>query len=561
MNWKQRNVGYRTISEVITGRSGLTEDELLNPKETTPDTIQNLTEAADAIRNAIAEEKAISVMGDYDADGITSSSILYFLLTKMGAEPHIRLPRRMSEGYGLAIETVKEFAPGLLITVDNGISANEAIQAAKDKGMAVIVLDHHLPGEALPCADVIVDPHIAPEENGFVDYCGAGLAYKLAQLIFPEDNKFLAAMEVLACIGTIADSMPLVGDNRVIVKHGLATMRAGNHLIPGVRAIIRAAEIYGLDESSIGFKVAPMLNAAGRMRDDGAMLSFQTLTAKRNTDADNFADELKTINEERKEATNTAAVYVDGLIHEYGLQYDAPICVIADDVPEGIVGILTGRIAEQYKTPTFILTTCETPGLLKGSGRSYGDYNLMEVVDAIRPFLVSGGGHTGAAGITIEEKDYEEVIRLMQEAMTGYEPPEESTVEYDLEIPVEEIHKTYDEMQKYAPFGQGVPKPVVMVKDVVLSPRAGSLFKYMGRQSEHIKMHARNFSAICFGQAEKYRSIGCPANVDILGALSMNSFQYSSELQIEAEDFREHSAPTPKRASSLMEALRLNGTI
>lgn len=568
MDWKQRGA-FTTVKDVVEARSGLTENELLHPSPTDPSEIQNLAAAADAIKAAVAAGKHVSVMGDYDADGITGASILYCILAKLGVTPYIRLPRRMSEGYGLNVSTIGEFTSGLLITVDNGIAAIEAVSAARDAGLDVIVIDHHLPQETLPNANIIVDPHIEPEKNGFVDYCGAGLAFKLAQLLFPHDEQFITMMTALAAIGTIADSMPLVGDNRIIVKAGLAAMkeyrRASSRriLLPGVRALLRTADVYDVDETDIGFKIGPMLNAAGRMRDDGASLSFETLTVRTEQEGMALAEQLRLINEERKEKTAECEAMVEAAIEMECLFYNKPMCVCVDNIPEGIVGILTGRIAERYKTPTFILTTSdENPGILKGSGRSYGNYNLMDVVNAAMPYLEKGGGHAGAAGISVREENYSEMVNAMARKMEDYETPENEVLEYDLRIDADNVKAVFNDIAKYAPYGQGNPRPVFQVNDVILSPRMGHVAKYMGKNFEHVKLFGRGYSVICFGKTDDYKSAGCPINLDVIGEISMNTFQYNSELQVEAIDFKEHKKTASSgKPTSLMEALRRNGTI
>ena len=561
MNWEQKG-SYATVAEIVTAKSGLSEEELLNPSPIASNTIKNLETAAHVIKEAIDAHHQINIMGDYDVDGITSSAILHFLVNKMGGNPYVRLPRRMSEGYGLKTSTVDEFKAGLLITVDNGIAANEAIQVAKDKGLTVVILDHHLPQDELPCADVIVDPHVSPNDNGFVDYCGAGLAYKLCQLIYPHENDFLMLMEELATIGTIADSMPLIGDNRYIVKNGLKNLKEGKILLPGIKALLNEAEIYDIDEYDIGFKIGPMLNAAGRLRDDGAMLSFKAVTAATSTAASKLVKELKTLNEERKTLTASAEQNVEKIIQEECMYYDAPMCILAEDIPEGIVGIITGRIAEKYKTPTFILTTTETPGLYKGSGRSYGDYNLLTAVNAAMPYLAAGGGHAGAAGISVREENYVDMVNAMRDAMEAYEAPDNEVLEYDLEISAPDVFKALEEVKKYAPYGQHNPKPVFLIKDVLLSPRNGATVKYMGKSMEHVKLLSRGFSAICFGASETYRKQGCPINLDIVGCLSMNVFRYASELQIEGIEFRPHIATAKtSKPTSLLDAIKRNGTI
>lgn len=566
MNWTQRNHAAN-VKEVVTALSGLTEKELVSPTPTPSKDIQNLEAAADCIRAAVRQSKNISVMGDYDTDGVTATSILYCVLKKMGANPYIRLPKRISEGYGLNPSVIPEFKPGLLITVDNGIAAVEAVELATCAGCEVVILDHHLPQETLPNAKIIVDPHIEPEKNGFIHYCGAGLAYKLAQLLFPDDEEFLVQMASLAAIGTVADSMPLVGDNRVIVMEGLNVLRSRSKAIrekcvlPGLAALIEVAEVYDIDEMDIGFKISPMLNAAGRLLDDGAMLSFSALTGPTYTDGRAFAESLKKINEERKVKTAEYEQCIDDVIQNECLAFSRPMCVFVPDIPEGLIGILTGRLAEKYKTPAFVFTTSAHPGVLKGSGRSYGEYNLMDLVSSVSPLLEKCGGHAGAAGLSVLESKYTEMVNAMYLQMESYEPPENDTLEYDLNIKADELLETFEEVKKYAPYGQGVPRPIFCVSDIVLSPRGGSTYKVLGKHGEHLKLFTRGYSVIGFGMSETYRQLGEPSHINVVGKISQNTFRYNSELQVEALDFQMHKNPSAGRPTSLMEALKRNGTI
>lgn len=568
MAWKQRNETCKTVSDAVCALSGLSESELLRPAYTPPQEIQNLSLAADAIREAVQRKENISVMGDYDADGVTASSILYFALEKLGTVPYVRLPKRMSEGYGLNPSIIPEFKPGLLITVDNGIAAHDAIEQAKANGLKVIVLDHHLPQGDLPSADIIVDPHVEPANNGFEHYCGAGLAYKLAELLFPCDSQFLTKMQTLATIGTIADSVPLVGDNRFLVQNGLVTMKkwrssstAEQSIPAGLIGLLQVADVYDIDETDIGYKIGPMINAAGRMRDDGAALAFRTLTADSIERGVLLATELQTLNEARKEETAKYEAVIEEVIERDCLAFTQPMCVFVENMPEGLVGILTGRIAEKYKTPAFLFTNSSEKGQLKGSGRSYGDFNLMNLVNAAMPFLVRGGGHAGAAGISVTEENYGAMVNAMTEQMQSYELPETDDVYYDLTVKSSDISHVYAELQKFAPFGQNVPRPVFQVNDILLSPRGGNTSKRMGKHFEHIKLFGRGFSIICFGMAEEYVKSGSPLSLDVIGMISQNAFRYSSETQIEAVAFKEHKTDRKGRPTSLRDALIRNGTI
>lgn len=557
MTWKCTSLGP-TILDIVKAKSDMTKSELTNPTPVDPNTIENLTDAAGMVKKAIADGTHISVMGDYDADGITASAILYLTLSKLGCTPSVRLPKRMSEGYGLSASIVDELSPGLLITVDNGIAANEAIQKAKASGFTVLIMDHHLPGEEIPSADIVVDPHIHPENNGFEDYCGAGLAYKLAQLLI-DDDAFVEKLRALAAVGTVADSVPLRSDNRYIVKAGLESMKAKKAPV-GLNVLCETAGVYGYFEKDIGFSIGPLLNAAGRMYDDGAMRSFSALVAADSKEAEILCKELVEINQNRKISTQRGMEYVEDIIQQDCLYGDAPLVVFVEGMPEGIVGIITGRIAEKYKVPTFILTDTTEPGLLKGSGRSYGGVNLKEdVLDKVSQYLVKGGGHAAAAGISVYEKDYVDMVNAMHNALAGYEAENQELLEYDLEISVDDVPQTLNEIRKYAPYGEGNPEPVIRIDGVTLSPKYGQMQKYMGNEAQHVKLFAKNFAAICFGRADDYRKMGCPAKLDFVGTLSDNVYRFNHETQLEVTDFR--AAPIKAGTSTLLNALLKNGTI
>lgn len=557
MDWKKRDSG-KTVRDVVMKRSGMSEEELVNPKPVDPRGIENMLQAATMVQQAICNNIPISIMGDYDADGITASSILYLTLKHLGYPPTVRLPYRFSEGYGLSVDAIKDFKKGLLITVDNGIAAHDAIDEAKRRGFQVIIMDHHLPAETLPHADIIVDPHIHPERNRFTEYCGAGLAYKLSELLLDDDD-FLDGLCGLAAIGTVADGVALRGDNRYIVKHGIQMIQ--NKRVPvGLNVLITTAEVYDCNEKDIGFRLGPMLNAAGRMYDDGARYSFNALVAPSEEDAKVLCEDLLKINETRKECTTKDMEHAEAIIEGQCLYGDAPLVIIADGMKEGLVGIITGRLAEKYKVPAFVLTDSHDPNVYKGSGRTYGDVNLKtDILDKVSGILLRGGGHASAAGISVEADRLADLVEAMHETLKDYQPKETSVLEYDLSIPANKVEDVLKEVQRYAPYGEGNPEPVFLIPDVYLSPKGGQISRYMGKQAEHVKLYGPGFSAVCFGRSSDYRNMGCPSHLDFVGTLSRNVFRYSSEIQLETIDFRQ--TPAKAGTSSLLDALKKNGTI
>ena len=324
MSWKKRGKA-RNITEVIKEISHLTLEEVSNPVSIPSSSIMGMEEAADILLQAIYENKPITIVGDYDADGITSTAILWHVLRYLGVTARTRLPKRYSEGYGLSMRVVEEIKSGVVITVDNGISALEQIKAAKEKGLTVIVLDHHLPGSELPEADIVVDPHIAPDQSGFSDYCGAGLACKMAQLLI-DDDEFLKKMKALAAIGTVADVMPLVKDNRIIVKEGLNCINQHN-LPVGLLALINAVGIRRVDEQTIGFTIGPLLNAPGRLHDDGAMQSLEILITEDYAEAESKAFSLIETNNLRKDLLKKGMERAHEIIRNERKENVNPICI------------------------------------------------------------------------------------------------------------------------------------------------------------------------------------------------------------------------------------------
>lgn len=539
MTWLPRT-NATSISEAVSILSGCNIEELKNPEPAEPWEIKNLEDAAALINTCIKAGKHISVIGDYDTDGCTSSAILYLLLKELGSTPDIRLPHRMSEGYGLSpaiVEEVREKNPdGLLITVDNGIAAKEAVQQAKDVGMTVIILDHHLPGETLPAADVLVDQWTDTESSdhgpGYCYYCGAGLAYKLAQYMIPENTTLLEKMSALAAIGTVGDVMNLTKDNRVIVKDGLAAMDAGN-VTKDLQCILDASGKARFDAITLAFYVVPMINAAGRLLDDGAKLPCAILAAENNVYR--HAERLKFLNDQRKELVKTQ---YQAVVTQLGLTPDAkvsvPLIAFSDVVHEGIAGILAGKLTEEYHVPAFVFARTKTHW--KGSGRSIEGVNLKRRLDDMSDCMLGYGGHSGAAGVSVAFGDEDKFKAEAQNAFKDVEPEDVSKKYYDVVLTEDQVVSAFEEQQQLEPFGEGCPKPVVRINHCHVIPgRNGRNAFYMGKNQEHVKLKCSSFAILGFFIAEEYQKLGEPDYVDVIGQLELNISQYGKELQINAQ--------------------------
>lgn len=540
MKWAKRDQSV-TIENVIERNTGLSIEEFVNPPNDVY--IKGLHEAADEIFDSIAHGEHITIYGDYDADGITSSAILYLMLKSLGHQNvTVILPRRFTEGYGLSMKGVDRIHEGLVVTVDNGISAVKEVAAAREKGLKVVVIDHHLGREdgQIPDANIIVDPNAIPGSE-FCGYCGAGLAFKLACIMQP-NKEFIDMLSALAAIGTVADVMELVKDNRNIVIRGLNQMNNGVNF-PGLATLIQKLGLSHVTEGDIGFRIGPVLNACGRMYDDGATRAFLLLTGDK-IYAQTHVDELINTNEERKAVVVEELEYCEHLIEDMCLYGDAPLLLYttkesAVQLHEGVVGILAGRFAEKYKVPAIVMCEVEN-GIIKGSGRTYGNIHLKKLLDTASDLLVGYGGHAGAAGLSCKKENIEELrMRLIENfaTMNVGEEIDRDTEYYDIEVNAHQIPAVVEKLKRFAPYGEGNPQIVFKINNIRLMPRGGKFSQVMGAKGQHIKMFAPNYDIVAFDMAQRYKDGEEPLCFDAIGLLSEKYFRDTATPQLEISDF------------------------
>lgn len=551
--WIKRNTENKTIKDVVLSNTGLSENELLIPKEHYH--IDKLNEAAELITAAAQAKTPISVVADYDADGICSAAIMWMMLKAIGVTPKIRIPRRFSEGYGLSENIIDELTPGLLITVDNGIVAHAAIQKAKDKGFTVIVTDHHLgDGVSLPPADIVIDPNAIPGSADFNGYCGAGIAYKLAIEVLGEKHSLIPVLLSYAAIATVADVMPLIHENRFIVKNGLLSM-AGKGKTVGLFALLeRCGYDNYITAKDVGFKIGPVLNAPGRLEDDGAMVSLRQLVYNGNIDtARSMAEALYEMNETRKEKKAEGLEQLEAIIVDECMYGESPLCLYAPGLNEGLVGIYAGVLAEEYKTPCFVFTDSEEPGILKGSARSYGGVHLKELLDKNADVLHKYGGHAEAAGVSVKKECFEEMKTRFFESMGEISIDENQY--YDLEISAADIPNALKELEQFAPFGTGNPEPVFRIADYELRPTAQGFAKAIGQNNDHLKLFNAYANGIGFGMMRQYENIGSPRKLEVYCVLSNNSYAGKLYPQAELLGIQASQQATPQKTAlaSLLE--------
>lgn len=536
---KKRRPELDTISQIVCNNTKMSTARLLN--DTNTYTIKGIDVAAKMVKNAIQNGKTIIVPGDYDVDGVIASVILNITLETLGACCIVRLPRRFSEGYGLNANMIDEFEPGqLMITVDNGIASLDAIRQAKEKGITVIVTDHHLPIldettnlPIYPEADLIIAPSAVPESADFNGYCGAGLAYKLAEELLGERHALIPKLKSLAAIATIADAVPLVGENRRIVKEGLAFLTERNGTTMGLYALLYLLYLdKHITAEQIGYKVAPALNAPGRLRDDGSMDAFRLLAFDGPfQDAKQLAEKLLADNKMRRDLTDEWTQKAIAAIEENGQQNDVPIVVYLPDVPAGIIGIIAGRIAEHFHSPSFILGDTSNSDIIKGSSRSYGDTNLKQLLDQNQQYLVIYGGHAAAAGLSIKKKDFNRFRKALIQTMWGTVMKQDTEEYYDLQAAPNEVEALMKELDRYAPYGEGNPAPVIMLEHLSLLPVKNRYFQLISSE-KGVKLISPQLEAVSFDGAEDYQKLNNPKCVTLAGTLSRNYIKGKSKIQM-----------------------------
>ena len=543
--WQKRG-NATTILEAILARAEASEGELLSPCPVPPEAIDGIPAAADLIvRCALQGDMPVVIVGDYDADGVTATAILVKLLHHFGVSPRAIIPRRFTNGYGITHSLVEGISHSLLITVDNGIAAVEPIQAAKAAGNVVLILDHHLPQAEIPPADVIVDPHLHPERNGYEHYCGAGLAYKLAEYLCREASSqekkdLFFDLLVLACLGTLADVMPLTGDNRRLVMSGLTVINRDSwyrQLSPGLKSVLDLSP-RPYTEDTIKFQTAPILNATGRLFDAGSASVLKALITTEPAAAAGYAAKMKAINQRRKDLV---AQWLAAVEEAAAGQEEAPILLVrCQGISEGIVGIVAGKLSEAHQRPAFVFSDiASAPGLLRGSGRTYGDFDLSPLIPVVTPFAESAGGHAGAAGITVSEGQYGPMGQaITQWAQDNRPPAADDTLYYDLDVTEADLPAVLSVLKAHAPYGPGAEKPVLALRGLRLQTRGGQCYRLMGKGHEHLKLFGQVSDAVGFDLTAAYLDLGCPGTVDLLGVVEENQFLGKTSLQFQFHAIR-----------------------
>ena len=457
--------GITDPTEALTLLAG--EEELSDPMLLT-----DMDKACARILEAIDKEQTIVVYGDYDVDGVTATALLYQHLKGMGASVKCMLPSREGDGYGLsknAIQSIHDKGCQLIVTVDNGISALEEAEFAASLGVDLIVTDHHLPHDALPKAVAVVPPRRADDHSPFKGLCGAGVAFKLcAALDGCPPEEMLDYCGDLAAVGTVADVMPLTGENRTLVKAGLKLLQQTDR--PGISALLEEVGLEGkpITAENVSYAIAPRINAAGRM--DNAVTALQLVLCEDEERAEELAHKLNEINvarqETEQEIVKAAQQQLDA---EPAILEDRVILIWGRDWHPGVIGIVASRLVEKTGRPVIVVSVDEH-GEGKGSGRSVQGFNLHQCIASCEDILLRFGGHAMAAGLSVREENLPELRRRLnewaaRECAVLFTPPLECDLSIHLDrITVESVRR----LEQLAPYGAENPTPVFVLEKAVI---------------------------------------------------------------------------------------------
>ena len=534
-------IGDEKIREYLLG----TVDEIPSPW-----LMKDMEKAVDILKKKIQQQARIRIIGDYDIDGVTSTYILLKGLTRIGADVDTYIPDRVADGYGIhehLIDRAEADGIDTIVTCDNGIAAAAEIQTAKDKGMAVIVTDHHeIPyreenGERkviLPPADAILNPkqYDCPYPNK--NLCGAVVAFKYITALyerFDVPQKELEDYYELAAIATVGDVMDLQGENRILVKEGLRRLK--NTKNKGLQELIRAnaLEDARITAYHIGFVLGPCINASGRL--DTAARSLALLNAQTKEEAAKLAGDLTALNQSRKALTEIGKEEAIQLIETTELKNDRVLVVYLPDCHESLAGIIAGRIREKYHKPAFVLTKGEKSA--KGSGRSIESYSMYEELVKCADLMVQFGGHPMAAGLSIEEENIEKFRRQLNENCTLTEEDLRPKVVIDVPMPVSYITKELiEQISLLEPFGKGNTKPIFAQKGLRVLDSS-----IIGKNKNVVKLKLLDpqgvtMEGIYFGEAEDFANfIRQKDTISVTYYPEINRFRGRESLQIIIQNY------------------------
>lgn len=520
------------------------DDAFLHPQYeglTDPYTLFDMKEAVNRIKQAIKSEEKILIYGDYDADGVTASTVMEQTLILAGVKPeniHIMLPDRFADGYGMSPKLIKEAQKqsiNLVITVDCGSRNHAIINELNTLGIDTIITDHHETDLEMPAAFAIINPHRKDHPTPELqNLAGVGVAFKLAQalvkagLIPDGQEKWLLDLVI---IGTICDSMSFTGENRILGYYGLKVLAKTRR--PGLRELMAKAGVKNLHSDSIGFQIGPRLNAAGRL--DTAEIALNLLRSRQAPEAAALAEQLEQLNKKRRSEQLSATRE----IKERGVSQD-PVIIETGHWHEGILGIVAGRLVEDYGKPAFVLTEI-TDGNFKGSGRSFGDFNLARALDHVKDTIISGGGHAGAAGVRVDREHlYEFREKINQYYRNLNLKNQQKYLKQTPDLTLDDFSnltlELLTELKSLEPYGPGNEEPIFRLQKVKIT----SVTK-MGADANHLRLdlndqNGKHLKLVAFYAPEKWLGLTPEDKIELIVKFTENDFQGVRSLEARIVD-------------------------
>ena len=547
-NLVQKIANEHNISELLSAilvNRNITDkkdiDVFLNPTRKdfhNPYLMPDMEQAVDRILMAIDKKEKVIIYGDYDVDGITSITVIKKFLKERGLDVGYYIPNRLDEGYGLNKEAVEKIANEgytLIITVDCGISGIEEIKYAYEKGMEVIVTDHHEPLEELPKCVAVIDCKRKDNKYPFKNLAGCGVVFKLTQAISQklnlDEKEYLKYLDIV-CVGTISDIVPLVDEDRVIAKLGLKLVEQTRN--PGLKALLVASGYKEVNSNTVSFGIAPRINACGRIgKEEEALKLFLTENI---VEAGNITDKLNKYNRERQEIEKRIFEEALSKIEKQHLDQNNVIVVGSENWHHGVIGIVASKITELYFKPSILICFEGNEG--KGSGRSIPGFDLHEALCESSEYLEKYGGHEMAVGLSLKKENFQKFADKFEEiAKKAHTEEIESVINIDEEITLKDVNiETVESLKALEPFGEANKLPVFIYKNLKIdSIRALS-------EGKHLKLTLKDGNTIINGigfnmgkYAEEFR---ISDKIDVLGVLEINSFNGRDTIQINMRDIR-----------------------
>ena len=505
-----------------------------------PTLLHDMDKAVERIEQAVEKQEQITIYGDYDADGITSTSLMYETLLSIGANVNYYVPNRFTDGYGPNMDAYQRLIDNgtqLFITVDNGVSGKNVIDKVMEAGVDVVITDHHeLPAD-LPNAVAIVHPRYPGSNYPFPDLSGVGVAFKVAWALtgeFPVEELDLVA------IGEIADVVNVTDENHALISYGIQQLRQG--MRPGLAALMKLADIKAnnLTDQDIGFGIAPRLNALGRIADanDGVKL----LTSLDENESQKLAKEVDQANKERQNLVADIMKEAEKQANSSANQQKKTLLIVGKGWHQGVLGIVASRIMNETGKPTIVASTDQNnPTLIKGSGRSVDSFNLFNALEAHRELFTTFGGHPAACGLSFDQKNIVPLqIALEEEAVKQKFDP---TVKQPLPIamklvPADVTQQLYNDIQRVAPFGPGNMEPVFELNNVKVVD-----VKTMGQEHQHLKFSIvsdkKNLTVVAFGQGNLATLLSAPTGqINLAVKVSLNEWRGKKSVQLMLEDLQ-----------------------